>query len=344
MKETANELIQVLQSDGLVMLRKVFDPAEVKLAYQECEKWLEIDLAERKQKLHTAINFEGSVGKSQLNPGKHILLDFYAKSATLDRLVNRFLTDPRIQTTLETMVGKNYKLRGYNIRQMTGELDLSAMEWHRDNRGEFTLAFMLTESFPEGDGTTCYIPGSHRYPLCPNTEALIPSPHACFNPKIGVFSRMLARKLVKKSKSAAGKEGDVYLFLGDLWHGRQPNVNGRKGTVLFIGLFPQEIPFPHPVEIPKDEVLDQLPAALRKIVNYDKLPKATEPPAFVSQLEASRKSARRFTLWNFAKLERKAADSISQRFKNRRSAKQWMWLAWISIKPLVRGNRGSLKK
>lgn len=301
------DLIETLERDGLVMLRGILDPSLVRQANEEVEARLRNDLAERRQAGVGTGHFHGTSGRSQLDEAKHLLIDFFAKSPALDQLASQLIREPRVAAVAEKMVGKHCKLRGYNIRHLTGTANNSAMEWHRDNRGEFNFAILLNETAPEDDGATCYIPGSHLYPYCPFQTLHLRTPYARYSPKMGYFSGRLLRKVTRQTRSAYGAPGDAYLFVGDVWHGRQPNLNGRTGTVLFFAVFPGEMPFPahSPVEIPEPQVMEALPPELRKIVQYDRVPANPDRSAYLYAMEERRQGLGLVSLWRAAMWERK---------------------------------------
>lgn len=307
MDAQTQDLIDTLERDGLAMLRNVLDPSLVRRANEEVEACLKDDLAERRQAGVGLGHFRGSAGRSQLDQSKHLLIDFFAKSPVLDQLANQLLNEPRVAAVAEKVVGEHRKLRGYNIRHLTGTSKNSAMEWHRDNRGEFNFAILLNETAPDSDGATCYIPGSHLYPYCPFQALHVQTPYALYSPRMGYFTRRLMRKVTRQVRSAHGTPGDAYLFVGDVWHGRQPNLNGRTGTVLFFAVFPGEMPFPahSSVDIPQPEVLEALPPELRKIVQHDRVPENRDRSAYLYVMEARRQAVGLVSLWRVAMWERK---------------------------------------
>lgn len=55
-------------------------------------------------------------------------------------MFERILTDPLSRGLLRAVVGERFKMRGYNIRRMSGAYDPPpAHEWHRNSRGEFFI-------------------------------------------------------------------------------------------------------------------------------------------------------------------------------------------------------------
>ncbi len=308
MSEKAQKYFEELKQNGLLMLRGFLNPVEVEQARQELERWFDLDLQERKSKKINEGAHIGVAGNTHLNQGKHVLVDVFTKSPTLDRLFDKMLTDSSLSHVVRNTVGENVKLRGYNVRKMTGNLSQSAMEWHRDNPGEISWAIILSESDPLVDASTAYVPGSHLFPTCPFKSSVMamPYPDARSPAKISYFSQFLAQKTVKNAVDADGKPGDCYFFIGDVWHSRRPNFNGKKGMVFFAGAFPMEIPFPahSKVNIPPESVLNQLSENVRKIVDFKNTPSNSDRSSYYYEMLERRQKKGWFTIWRAAELEK----------------------------------------
>ena len=318
-------LSEQIVSTGCAFVRNFFSADEIRTIRYEIEEWEKKDLEERKLAGIEFGRFAGSAGVTHYNQGRHIITDFFSLSPTLDSAVGRLLDDARVAQLLEFMGGKNIKLRGYNTRHMTGNKEYSAMEWHRDNVGEITIGLLLDDSNESIDGATCYIPASHLYPYCPLQKANFKMPYPILSLPLWqrFFSYLLEKRTTSKTTHAIGNAGDVYFFPSDLWHGRQANLHESKGMVFFIGLFPSEIPFPShsEVNIPSKEILERLPASLKKIVDYTNLPKNTDQSAYYYQLQNFKITFGTFSLWNLAVKERefwesKRGKSLIETFKN----------------------------
>jgi putative 2OG-Fe(II) oxygenase len=325
----ASQLVEQLKRDGFVFFRDVFSPEMVDRAHQELLEWFNKDLVDRQQtNLTNEIQHTGSAGPTQLSKPSHLLLDSYAKSPTLDQMINTILTHPTSAAVLERMVGKNYKLRGYNVRRMTGNHDPAPSssvepalphEWHRDSLGEVGIGLLLTDVPPGGNGGTALVPGSHLYPYCPRWNTLFSPFYRCALLQDGIswlarcnlFNRMLARRVLANATEATGLRGDFYFFFNDTWHGRYPNVHQRQSMVVLVGLFPAEIPFPDKVAQPGPETLARLPPAVRRAVNPDQ-PGNPKGESLIYWMLANRQRLHKFSLFHLAALERKLANVVSR--------------------------------
>lgn len=304
---TFEQLRDDLKTNGLVFIRNFIPVADAIEIRKSIENSVQNDLREREQVQKIYGRFEGSVGITHNNQGKHIIADYFGRSSKLDEAVGKIFEDENVSCLLKFIGGDNLKLRGYNTRRMNSVFDYSAMEWHRDNLGEFTIGIVLTESGQSNDSSTCYIPGSHLYPYCPFAEAQFVMPHPIPMRPLHerFFSTLLEKKTTESAQDAIGKPGDIYIFLGDLWHGRRANFVGNNDVVFFVGLFPSEIPFPShsEVNIPSEEILSQLPQALRRVVDFRNTPPNKDQSSYIYELQKQKKSYGFFSLWNWVKLE-----------------------------------------
>jgi hypothetical protein len=296
-----------LKKNGLVYIRNFISEQDSLQIRSDIEKHVERDLLQREKVKQIHGRFEGDVGITHNNSGKHIITDFFGRSLKLDESIGRLFDDQTASKLFEFIGGKNLKLRGYNTRRMNGPINYSAMEWHRDNVGEFTIGIVLSEQGNSNDSATCYIPESHTYPYCPFTSAqfAMPAPAPARPIWERFFSSMLEKKTTALAKDAVGKPGDIYIFMGDLWHGRRPNYVGNNDVVFFIGLFPSEVPFPSHanVDIPADDILAKLPLSLRRVVDFRNTPENKEKTSYFYELQKQKQTYGFLSLWNLAKLE-----------------------------------------
>lgn len=296
-----------METNGIVFVRNFLSSEEVNSIRTFIESSVANDLNERNLAGQLYGRFQGSAGVTHNNQGKHVITDFFGQCQMLDLAVGRIFEDPRISSLLKFVGGENLKLRGYNTRRMNGSLEFSAMEWHRDNVGEITIGILLNESGKTNDSATCFIPGSHLFPYCPFKEAqfTMPLPVPMKPKHERLFSSWLESKTTSSSQDAQGEPGDLYIFLGDLWHGRRPNFIGNHDMVFFIGLFPTEIPFPahSEVVIPAEDVLQKLPPTLRRLVDYKNTPLNKEKTSYIYELQKKKINYSFLSLWNFVKLE-----------------------------------------
>lgn len=307
MKPTFENLREELKANGLVFIRNFIPREEALKIKSDIEKSVQQDLSEREAAKQIHGRFDGSMGVSHNNQGKHIITDFFGRSSQLDESMGKLFGDETVSRLLRFIGGDNLKLRGYNTRRMNGPENYSAMEWHRDNFGEFTIGIVLSDSGPSNDSATCYIPGSHLYPYCPFVSAQFTMPVPI--PPRPIWERFFSAKLEKQTtalaKDASGQPGDVYIFMGDLWHGRRHNFVSNHDVVFFIGLFPSEIAFPShaKVDIPSSEILEKLPVALRQVVDFKNTPPNPEKNSYFYDLQNQKNRYGFFSLWNLARLE-----------------------------------------
>jgi hypothetical protein len=325
------------ENEGFVAFRDYF-PDLAKQAHDELDAWFEIDLKSRKTSGERSTYHNGVAGRSALLPSMHILQDVFGKSPTLDRMFETALTDANAGGLIHHLAGGNLKLRGYNVRRMTGVTSNSGMEWHRDNPGEIGWSLLLTDTEPEVDGSTCVVHGSHLYPYCVRKNLLLPwsyYPGFKIFQRLNLFSHLARKRYVDgKSSSASGKAGDFYVFINDLWHGRENNLRGKNTMVFLASVFPTEVDFPDDVPIPPDEVLATLPPELRKIVDYRNTPANSDRSAYVHRMIGQRQKVGTFTLWRLGQIERRVVDALSLPkiwLRNRVVMPVYRWLTGFSL-------------
>ena len=310
----AAELTDTLRRDGFVVFRDFFPPETVEQAHRELEGWYRKDLADRAAKGVTLPPFEGAAGASQLTAPSHLLLDVYGKSPAFDGLFEKVLTDPLSSAVLRAFAGQRFKMRGYNIRRMTGAYDPPpAHEWHRDSPGEFCIGIFLTDVQPEEHAATALVPGSHRFPIDPRWDCLLSQPYRSGMKvflRLNRFNRKLARTALKGATGAYGKRGDFYIFMNDVWHGRQPNLHGSQTMVALLGAFPTEFPYPDSVKMPPAEVLNRLPPAIQAVVRQDQPPNS-DTDTIIHEVLRNRRAPEYPDPFYLARLERRSADLLS---------------------------------
>ena len=307
------ELKAAIERDGFARFENCFDESLIKLAQAELNRLFEIDLASREKAGVKGKTFDGPVGRSSLDTQMHLLEDVYGKSPALDLIFNFALTDPDSAGLLKHVGGNNLKLRGYNVRRMTGATRNSDMEWHRDNKGEIGWTFLLTDTDPYVDASTTFVRGSHLYPYSSRENLLFPwrdySGFKIFQ-KINYFGNLIRKRYVDtNSVSASGKAGTFYLFINDLWHGREHNLNGKETMIFLVSVFPAEIPFPNQVPIPDAETLGRLPAAVKLVVDYQNTPFNLDKRAYLYKMWSDRLSIN--GLWRLGLIERRLIDLLS---------------------------------
>jgi putative 2OG-Fe(II) oxygenase len=245
------------------------------------------------------------------------MIDGYSKSPTLDQMFETFLTSELTKPVIEALAGKNIKLRGYNIRRMTGAYNPApAHEWHRDSLGEFGFGILLTDIEPDDNGATAFVPGSHLYPYCPRWNNLFYVPRFIipFLVKIAPINKILGKKVLRNHTAAWGKKGDAYIFINDTWHGRQPNLHGKEAMVVLIGAYPTDYDFPDNVTPPCKDILSKLPPNVAAVAGCQ-LPLNEMRDTILRRIIKNRISIGNFTLWRAAQIERKAINLLSKPYE-----------------------------
>ena len=309
----SRELSATLEKNGFVTIKKIIDPLLAERAHREIEAWYARDLADRSARGTETHNHIGPAGLTVLTAPSHLMIDAYLKSPALDQIFETILTHPMSAKVIENLAGKNIKLRGYNIRRMTGAYDPApAHEFHRDSYGEFGFSILLTDVGPGTDAATSFVRGSHLYPYCPRWNCLFPMIYRGLGIflRLNIFNHILRRSIADRETSGYGERGDFTIFINDVWHGREPNSNGKQSMVVLIGAFPTEVPFPDKVVPPSPEILAQLPPHLRSAASCQ-LPPNTSKDTILYRMHRDRLPIGTMSLWRFAQVERKLADALS---------------------------------
>jgi hypothetical protein len=324
-----SEVAADLESQGFHVFQGLLDKAEVEKARQEVCQWLEVDLQERSASASSEAWHTGAAGRSILTEPTHILLDAYAKSPALDQLVEKILSDPFSGGVLKELAGEQIKFRGYNVQRMTGVVDprprigvaSNPHEWHRDSLGEFGIALFLEDVPGPDNGATSLVPGSHYYPYCPRWNCLLGPPFRTKRGRNGLdlflrfnlANRLLGRNITKRATGAYGKQGDFYYFINDVWHGREPNTNGRSGIKIMIGAFASDDPFPDKVVPPNEATLEKLPPLVRRAAGQYSAPSsASAEDTILKRVRRNRSEKPVALIFKLAQLERKFAEQVSR--------------------------------
>jgi hypothetical protein len=329
--ENPQALARALEEDGFVFFRNFFPEALVDRAREEIESLYKEDLEARIRQGINAPHFKAGHWNSILTKPSHLMLDIYGKSPTFDAMTEHFLTHPVSARVLQALAGENIKFRGYNVRRMTGAYDPSPFpgdpssiphEWHTDSPGEFCIAFLLTDVPGPDHSATALLPGSHTLPYCPRWNCLF-SMNGTYNGsslaiRYNLFNKQLAKKMFKKATGAYGKRGDAYIFINDIWHGRQPNLHAGQAMISMIGGFPTDFPYPDEVIPPSDDVLASLPPAV-KAAAAQTMPVNTNPNGILHRLSHKNRKPPFLSLLHLAQLERKFAEKY---LKNREARKK----------------------
>lgn len=317
-----------LERDGYIVVEDFFPVEDVIKAHDEIMAVYAADLAEREKQSGKEAFYAGPSGKSILTEPTHLLLDVYGKSPTLDLLFEKILTDEFSSELLRRLAGPQLKLRGYNSQRLTGVLDKAPEvgsapnphEWHRDSPGEICISIFLTDLNKPNMGATSLVPGSHRYPYCPRWSCLFGPPHRIKNGllvvgnlflRVNFFNRILGRFIRKRATGAYGNRGDFYIFMNDVWHGREPNTSGLPGIKFMVGAYPAAMPFPDNVAPPPSDVLKGLPPALRLAASQEGVPASIGETIIARTLDEQKKPQR--LIFQLAKTERRMADWLAEK-------------------------------
>jgi putative 2OG-Fe(II) oxygenase len=322
--ENLNQTVQTLERDGFVMFKNFFDSALAESAHKQMESLYSKDLQARREQGIKEARWNGPSGVSVLTEPTHLMIDAYTKSPALDQMFEKFLTDPKTKPVIEKLAGPHIKLRGYNVRRMTGAFDPPpSHEWHRDSTGEFGFGILLTDVEPGENGATAFVPGSHLFPYCPRWNNLFYTPPKVLPSlvKKAIFNKLLGKKVLKNHTGASGKKGDAYIFINDSWHGRQPNLHGKESMVVLIGAYPTDYEFPDKVTPPPAEILAKLPPNLAAVASC-KLPVNEMSDTILRRMVQNRQPIGFLTLWRAARLERRLVVFLSD-FYNQSDLTDW---------------------
>ena len=292
--------------------------------------WYDLDNTDRANKNIQASIHHGPAGTTAKTAPSHLMIDAYGKSPALDRIVDIILSNPKTAAVLRKSAGAHVKIRGYNIRLMTGSHEPGSTpalpkelmlphEWHRDSPGEFGIGIFLSDVPEGGNGGTALMRGSHLFPYCPRKNSLLSTTWRASSDgrvmgrpwlaRFNIFNRLLSKRLRNRAEEANGTRGDCYLFFNDTWHGRYPNLHGRQGMIVLVAGFPTEFPFPDEVKPQPPEVLERLPASIRQGLTPQ--PENSDTSSLVYWMAANRRRALPFGLFSLARFERLFANRLT---------------------------------
>tara|TARA_B110000259_G_scaffold180728_1_gene221823 strand:+ start:832 stop:1713 length:882 start_codon:yes stop_codon:yes gene_type:complete len=140
----------------------------------------------------------------------------------IDELLEKILTNPEVQNTLEKVLGENFLLRQIFARY--NEPDDQGLTLHQDSLGEAGLMVLINN---QPDGSTVFFPGSQ---LIPSEKHLAHKISWCSLKLMNIAKHFLM--------PAVGDAGDYYYFLHRTWHGRKPGNSNNTKISLFFDTFP----------------------------------------------------------------------------------------------------------
>jgi len=141
---------------------------------------------------------------------------------SIDKLIEKILTNSEVQSTLLNLLGKNYLLRLCGVRY-NEPIDKGLM-MHQDSDGEVGLMILLNN---QPDGSTVFFPGSQ---LIPPKKNLVR--------KVSWNSLKLMNVAKYFLMRAKGYAGNYYYIHKKTWHGRTPGKSNKTKISIFISFFP----------------------------------------------------------------------------------------------------------
>jgi hypothetical protein len=129
--------------------------------------------------------------------------------------------------------------------------------------------------------------------------------------RLGFFNNLLARRLRSLESGAYGKRGDFYIFINDVWHGREPNIHGNDHMMLMVGAFPSAVAFPDQVKPPSAETLSKLPPRLRAAAAQETKGEDPSRDTVLGRVHRRRADYGMPLLFRLARAERIVAEALS---------------------------------
>lgn len=285
-----NNLIDIVERDGVFVLKNFFDRKAVEETRAELVKLIDADEARRKQgrfpAVDTSVEFRSIYTKLM-----HTIWFPCVQSQGYQRLLNDMFDAPVMRDFMQALVGDSFRIRVDLWRRSSGENDHVAdfqlpHVWHRDTLGEFTFGIFFDDLPEHGAGGTAVIPGTHWYAEDPRWDLMVgehlnmtrkyhlgnrdlvnlPDEYRTLAPN----NRKLTTELNDRKVELSGQMGDIYFFLNDTYHGRAPNLSGKQWLIARTGCFGTEFPFKD--DIPLPDGIDDLPEPLRTHFRADQAP------------------------------------------------------------------------
>ncbi len=143
-------------------------------------------------------------------------------------IIENILNNKNFQKLFRKILGANYKLRQCSLRRsLPGDKGLYL---HQDAIGETNLTILLSDNL-KGNGSTCFLPGSHLVPKRMKEWGIETPP-------------FLVRFINFVLKKTPGLIGDSYIFFNRTWHGRSPNKFDKEYDVILMSFFPNSKDIP----------------------------------------------------------------------------------------------------
>lgn len=141
---------------------------------------------------------------------------------SMDKLIEKILTNSEVQSTLLNLLGKDYLLRLCSVRY--NDPNDKGLMLHQDSDGEIGLMILLND---QPDGSTVFFPGSQ---LIPPKKNLVR--------KVSWNSLKLMNVVKYFLMRAKGHAGNYYYIHKKTWHGRTPGKSDKTKMSIFISFFP----------------------------------------------------------------------------------------------------------
>ncbi|MDA8708021.1 phytanoyl-CoA dioxygenase family protein [Hellea sp.] len=323
-----NNFIDLIEKDGYFIIKNFFKRDAVEAVRSELKAVLDKDEARRKKIQGPPV--DASVPyRSIYTKLMHTIWFPSLQSPRYHDLVNDMFDSVYIQDLMKGLCGDNFRLRIDLIRRSSGENDHVAdfqlpHVWHRDTPGEFTYGIFFDDMPEHGGGGTAVIPGTHwdardpRWDLMIGEKKNMTRKHYLGNrPLLFVPEDLSAKAKMNKRVSQkanaskveiSGQMGDLYLFLNDTWHGRAPNISGKRWMISRVGGFATDFPFKDDIPLPEDA--HRLHGALETYYDRNPAPN-TQTDTLFRRMNFKRKSN---TLTRLAAMEK---DKLLKEFYTR---------------------------
>ena len=116
---------------------------------------------------------------------------------------------------------------GWIISQVAVRISLpgdNELGLHTDTDGEYGIGILLNDWFNDS-ATTCFLPGTHKWPFTFREITGFPRISTFFINKIGLL------------KTAKGKAGTSYFFDHNALHGRMANNTNKQNIAILVSIF-----------------------------------------------------------------------------------------------------------